>query len=145
MGGLQDDSVRDEILERLKSDCFKYAAEPKDMVKVLTKISSINEDPSGHIWHFNVTDKPEDIEERKAYIESELTGMSSYGLTSYVKARLTYLTSNQTKQTTLSRIRKIHKMMTDASLPSQQEIDRLYRYRTTLEKQFTSKLSQLIV
>ena len=91
-----------------------------------------------------MTDNPEDIEERKAYIDSELTEMSSYGLVSYLEAHLANLTSSESKQTTLTRIRKIHKMMSDASMPSQQELDRLYRYRTTLEKQFTSKLSQLI-
>jgi hypothetical protein len=141
---LLDGGVKEEILARLKNDCFKYAAEPKDIATVLKKISSINEEPSGHIWHFNLTDKPEDIEERKAYIESELSEMSSYGLVSYLEAHLANLTSSESKQTTLTRIRKIHKMMSDASMPSQQELDRLYRYRTTLEKQFTSKLSQLI-
>lgn len=139
-----DDIVKNEILQRLKTDCFKYALEPSDVTTMITKLAVINEEQTGRVWHYDVTDNPEELKERDVYIDSELIKLSPSRLVSYVKAKLEYLTSSQTKQTALTRIRKIHKMMSDASMPSQQELDRLYRYRTTLEKQFTSKLSQLI-
>ncbi|GEM_PF-3026851 len=139
-----DDIVKIEILQRLKSDCFTYALEPDDVTTKINKLAAINEEQAGRVWHYDVTDNPEELKEREVYIESELIKLSPSRLVSYVKAKLAYLTSSQNKQTALTRIRKIYKMMTDASMPSQQELDRLYRYRTTLEKQFTSKLSQLI-
>jgi hypothetical protein len=139
-----DDIVKNEILQRLKSDCFRYALEPADVTTMINKLALINEEQAGPVWHYDVTDNPEELKEREVYIDSELIKLSPSRLVSYVKAKLAYLTSSQNKQTALTRIRKIYKMMTDASMPSQQELDRLYRYRTTLEKQFTSKLSQLI-
>jgi len=49
-----------------------------------------------------------------------------------------------TNQKTLESLRKMQALLHDAALPNQKELDRIYRYKTTLERQFSAKLSQLI-
>lgn len=83
-------------------------------------------------------------EEAKPDINKSISELSASQLKEYIQALKAKWNKSITLQAlydeALNRLGNVE----NAVLPDQASLDRLYRYRTTLEKQFSSKLSQLI-
>jgi uncharacterized protein YecA (UPF0149 family) len=86
----------------------------------------------------------ESVALQKAERNEQLEKLEDYQLLEFVNAKRVDNHQIIKKERLLQAALNQKEALVDAAMPAQGELDRLYRYRTTLEKQFTSKLSQII-
>jgi hypothetical protein len=91
-----------------------------------------------------ITMTHESVTLKKAERNEQLEKLEDYQLLDYVDAKKIDNYEIIKKDRLLQAALNQKEALVDAAMPAQGELDRLYRYRTTLEKQFTSKLSQII-
>ena len=70
--------------------------------------------------------------------------MVAHSLKSYLENKSSFYKKLEEKQALLESVKEKLTIYADALVPNQKELDRLYRYKTTLERQQSAKLSQLI-
>lgn len=130
------------IKNQLKADCIDNSLRPLELIEELEKNNSNPDAPIRIIRLIGVTH--EDVQLEKAERDEQLAGLQDYQLLDYLKAKKIENYQNHKKQKLLETALSKKDSLINAALPAPGELDRLYRYRTTLEKQFSNKLSQLI-
>jgi hypothetical protein len=130
------------IKTELRADCIDNSLRPLELIEELEKNNSNPEEPIRIIRLIGVTH--EDVQLEKAERDQQLAGLQDYQLLDYLKAKKIENYQNHKKQKLLETALTQKDAMINAALPAPGELDRIYRYRTTLEKQFSNKLSQLI-
>ena len=130
------------IKNQLKADCIDNSLRPLELIEELEKNNRNPDAPIRIIRLIGVTH--EDVQLEKAERDEQLAGLQDYQLLDYLKAKKIENYQNHKKQKLLETALSKKDSLINAALPAPGELDRLYRYRTTLEKQFSNKLSQLI-
>lgn len=130
------------IKTQLRADCIDNSLRPLELIEELEKNNSNPDAPIRIIRLIGVTH--EDVLLEKAERDEQLAGLQDYQLLDYLKAKKIEHYQNHKKQKLLETALAQKDSLINAALPAPGELDRLYRYRTTLEKQFSNKLSQLI-
>ena len=130
------------IKTQLRADCIDNSLRPLELIEELEKNNSNPDAPIRIIRLIGITH--EDVQLEKAERDEQLAGLQDYQLLDYLKAKKIENYQNHKKQKLLETALAQKDSLINAALPAPGELDRLYRYRTTLEKQFSNKLSQLI-
>jgi hypothetical protein len=130
------------IKTELRADSVDNSLRPLEIIEELEKKNSDPETPVSIIRIIGVTH--EDVQLEKAERDEQLAGLHDYQLLDYLLAKKVNNNSNTRKQKLLEAALAQKDSLINAALPSPGELDRIYRYRTTLENQFTKKLSQLL-
>lgn len=130
------------IKSQLRTDCIDNSLRPLELIEELEKNNSNSEAPIRITRLIGVTH--EDVQLEKAERDEQLSCLQDYQLLGFLKAKKIENYQNHKKQRLLETALAQKDSLINAALPAPSELDRLYRYRTTLEKQFSNKLSQLI-
>ncbi|NRP58443.1 hypothetical protein [Marinobacterium sp. xm-d-564] len=136
------EEIKTLIKNELRTDCIERDIRPLELIEHLEKMNTDPNAPLCIIRLMGVT--PNAIKLEKAERDTQLKQINELQMRDYVTAKKVESSQNITKQKLLDRALAQKRALVDAALPAPGEIDRLYRYRTTLEKQFSNKLSQLI-
>jgi hypothetical protein len=130
------------IKNELKMDCIERDIRPFELIDHLERQNTDPNAPLCIVRLIGVT--PNSINLEKAKRDTQLENISELQMRDYVSAKKVNHSKKITKQKLLDKALSQKNALINAALPAPGELDRLYRYRTTLEKQFSNKLSQLI-
>lgn len=136
------ESIKSNIKSLIKIDCIKLHTDPDGLRKYITSNSSFAE--SVGLWKFGRPENEDDKKDGVSYLEEDLEKLKTYHLEGYIKGKYELHKFKCEKQLLLDKLKLQVEVMKNAALPEQAELDRIYKYRTTLERQFSSKLGQLI-
>ena len=136
------EKCKELIKKELRSESVKHSLKPLELIDKLEKQSRDPDEPITSICF--VTVSHEDIELEKADRDRQLDGIKDSKLRDFVFAKESEILANTRKQKLLDAALKQKESLINAALPDPGELDRIYRYRTSLEKQFSNKLSQII-
>lgn len=136
------EEIKSLIIDKLKADCIERDLRPLELLDHLERQNTAPDAPLCIVRLIGVT--PNSINLEKAERDTQLEHITELQLRDYVTAKKDEHAQNITKQKLLERALAQKESLVNAALPAPGELDRLYRYRTTLEKQFANKLSQLI-
>jgi hypothetical protein len=136
------DQCKKLIIEKLRSDCIAENLKPLDLIKELENRNS-NKDAPLRVVRILGVDHQYAARE-KAERDEQLEQLADYELLDYIESKGIENRAKSKLQHLLKAALDQKENLVDAAIPAHGELDRLYRYRTTLEKQFTSKVSQLI-
>ena len=136
------EEVKTLIKNELKADCIERDLRPFELIDHLERQNTDPNAPLCIVRLMGVT--PNSINLEKAERITQLEHITELQMRDYVSAKRVNHSKKITKQKLLDRALAQKGALSNAALPSLGELDRLYRYRTTLEKQFSNKLSQLI-
>ena len=135
--------IQEEIRSHILNECKLHNTSPEDILEFYGRFR----------WGLEATpqipryDKPEtdkDVEDTNIFVEKELNKLVAYNLKRYLENKSSYYEKLAEKQALLESVKEKLSIYADALVPNQKELDRLYRYKTTLERQQSAKLSQLI-
>lgn len=135
-------SVIDQIKNKLQIECLELNTDP-DGVREHYYLK-IHHTFDREIWQFSRPDTKEQEKENKEHFESSLNSQKPRELYRYLTLKLEADDYVERKNQVLNQFKLYADVMKNAAMPEQKELDRLYRYRTTLEKNFSTKLSQLV-
>ena len=136
------EECKDQIKLELRKECIDTELLPLQLIKEKVSNTQNPVDPIRIIRLISLD--PEDLEDQKLERDEQLKLLEDYQLLDYVRAKRIETYQDEKKQKLLQAALDQKEFLISAALPVQGELDRLYRYRTTLEKQFSNKLSQLI-
>lgn len=136
------EEVKTLIKNELKADCIERDFRPFELIDHLERQNTDPNAPVCIVRLIGVT--PNSINLEKAERDTQLENISELQMRDYVSAKKVNHSKKITKQKLLDKALSQKNALINAALPAPGELDRLYRYRTTLEKQFSNKLSQLI-
>ena len=136
-------ATQDEIRKKIHDECKLHNTSPEDILEFYGRFRwGLEATPK--IPSYDLPESENDAEETNAFVTKELNKITSYHLKSYLENKYAYFEKCIEKQKLLKTIKDKLNIYADAVLPNQKELDRLYRYKTTLERQYSAKLSQLI-
>lgn len=130
------------IKEKLREECIAENMKPLELIEELEKKHRNLSAPVRVIHIIPMTH--ESVALQKSERNEQLEKLEDYQLLDFVSAKRVDNHQIVKKERLLQAALNQKEALVDAAMPAQGELDRLYRYRTTLEKQFTSKLSQII-
>ena len=136
------ESIKTKIKNLIKSDCIKLHTDPDGLRKYITSKSRFEE--SIGLWKFGRPENDEDQKDGAKYLEEDLEKLKTYNLEGYINGKYKLYKFRSEKQSLLETLRLQVEVMKNVAMPDQAELDRIYKYRTILERQFSSKLGQLI-
>ena len=136
------DEVKNIIKDELRTDCIERDLRPFELIDHIERQNTDPNAPLCIVRMIGVT--PDKIKLEKAERDIQLEQINELQLRDYVTAKKVNHSKKITKQKLLDKALSQKNALVNAALPAAGELDRLYRYRTTLEKQFSNKLSQLI-
>lgn len=136
------DEIKTLIKKELKTDCIERDIRPLELIDHLEQLNTDSNAPLCIVRLMGVT--PNAIKLEKVERDTQLEQITELHMRDYIKAKKVENAQNLKMQKLLDRALAQKESLVNAALPAPGELDRLYRYRTTLEKQFSSKLSQLI-
>ena len=135
--------IQEEIRSHILNECKLHNTSPEDILEFY----------GGFRWGLEVTpqipryDIPQtdkDVEDTNKFVEQGLNKLAAYNLKSYLENKSSYYEKLAEKQALIESGKEKLTIYADALAPNQKELDRLYRYKSTLERQQSVKLSQLI-
>lgn len=136
------EEVKTLIKNELKADCIERDLRPIELIDHLERQNTDPNAPLCIVRLMGVT--PNAIKLEKSERDTQLEQITELQMRDYVTAKKGEHLQKITRQKLLDRALAQKDSLINAALPAPGELDRLYRYRTTLEKQFANKLSQLI-
>lgn len=143
---IDEQPLSDEALEFLRDsirrDCQLHKTDPLGVIEIARNQSSYSSRRTS--GRYSRPENEHEIEERHQFIESEIVSLPKYRLESYLSSKLSKEAFLEELDEMLIQIKSAINLHRDAALPPQGEMDRIYRYKNNLEKQFSTKLSQLI-
>jgi len=131
------EKVKELIKAKIREESYALNTDPDGLYRSYWSTSS-------GVEQYEIPDTEDELKERDIEIEDQIYKLTQRRLISFVNYKLSALERIETNQQILESLRKIKKLMHDAALPEQKDLDRIYRYKTTLERQLSGKLSQLI-
>jgi len=135
--------VQEEIRSHILDECKLYNTSPEDILEFYGRFSwGLNANPT--IAKYDIPETDKDVEETNKFVEQELNKLVAYNLKRYLENKSSYYEKLSQKEALLESVKEKLTIYADALVPNQKELDRLYRYKTTLERQQSAKLSQLI-
>jgi len=135
--------VQEEIRSHILDECKLHNTSPEDILEFYGSFRwGLKATPK--IAKYDIPETEKDVEETNIFIEQELNKLVAYNLKSYLENKFSFYKKLAEKQTLLESVKEKLTIYADALVPNQKELDRLYRYKTTLERQQSAKLSQLI-
>ena len=136
-------ATQDEIRKNIHDECKMHNTSPEDILEFYADFRwGLKATPS--IASYGQPESETEIESIKKFVNEELYKITAPKLKSYVVNKSSSFEKYIEKQKLLETIKDKLNIYADAVLPNQKELDRLYRYKTTLERQYSAKLSQLI-
>jgi len=135
--------VQEEIRSHILDECKLHNTSPEDILEFYGRCSwGLKANPK--IAKYDIPETDKDVEDTNIFVEKELNKLVAYNLKSYLENKSSYYEKLVEKQALLESVKEKLTFYADALIPNQKELDRLYRYKTTLERQQSAKLSQLI-
>ena len=135
--------IQEEIRNHIHDECKLHNTSPEDILEFYGRWSwGLKANPK--IAKYDIPETDKDVEETNKVVEQELNKSVAYNLKSYLENKSSYYEKLAGKQALLESVKEKLSIYADALVPNQKELDRLYRYKTTLERQQSAKLSQLI-
>ena len=135
--------IQEEIRNHIHDECKLHNTSPEDILEFYGRCSwGLKANPK--IAKYDIPETDKDVEETNKFVEQELNKLVAYNLKSYLENKSSYYEKLAEKQALLESVKEKLTIYADALVPNQKELDRLYRYKTTLERQQSAKLSQLI-
>lgn len=138
---IDDSELSEEIINiiknELKIDCIERDIRPFELIDHLERQNTDPNAPLCIVRLIGVT--PNSINLEKAERDTQLENISELQMRDYVSAKKVNNSKKITKQKLLDKALSQENALINAALPAPGELDRLYRYRTTLEKQFICK------
>jgi len=135
--------IQEEIRNHIHDECKLHNTSPEDILEFYGRCSwGLKANPK--IAKYDIPETDKDVEETNKFVEQELNKLVAYNLKSYLENKCSFYKKLAEKQALLESVKEKLTIYADALVPNQKELDRLYRYKTTLERQQSAKLSQLI-
>jgi len=135
--------VQEEIRNHILDECKLHNTSPEDILEFYGRFRWRLE-ATPQIAKYDIPETDKDVEETNIFVAQELNKLVAYNLKSYLENKFTFYKKLAEKQAILESVKEKLTIYADALVPNQKELDRLYRYKTTLERQQSAKLSQLI-
>jgi hypothetical protein len=130
--------MQEEIRSHILDECKLHNISPEDILEFYGRFRCRLE------AKYDIPETDIDVEETNIFVEQELNKLVAYNLKSYLENKSSFYEKLAEKQALLESVKEKLTIYADALVPYQNELDRLYRYKTTLERQQSAKLSQLI-
>jgi len=135
--------VQEEIRTHILDECTLHNTSPEDILEFYGRFSSgLKANPQ--IAKYDIPETDKDVEDTNKFVEQKLNKLVAYNLKCYLENKSSFYKKLVEKQALLESVKEKLTIYADALVPNQKELDRLYRYKTTLERQQSAKLSQLI-
>ena len=135
--------MQEEIRNHIFDECKLHNTSPEDILEFYGRFRwGLEATPQ--IAKYDIPETDKDVEETNIFVEQELNKLVAYNLKSYLENKSSFYKKLADKQALLESVKEKLTIYADALIPNQKELDRLYRYKTTLERQQSAKLSQLI-
>jgi len=135
--------MQEEIRSHILGECKMHNTSPEDILEFYASFRWRLE-ATPQIAKYDMPETDKDVEETNKFVEQELNKLVAYNLKSYLENKSSYYEKLAEKQALVESVKEKLTIYADALVPNQKELDRLYRYKTTLERQQSAKLSQLI-
>ena len=135
--------MQEEIRNHIFDECKLHNTSPEDILEFYASFRwRLEATPQIATYDMPETDK--DVEDANNFVEQELNKLLAHNLKSYLENKSSFHKKLADKQALLESVKEKLTIYTDALVPNQKELDRLYHYKTTLERQQSAKLSRLI-
>ena len=135
--------IQEEIRSHILNECKLHNTSPEDILEFYGRFRwGLEATPQ--IPRYDIPETDKDAEETNNFVEQELNKLVAHSLKSYLENKSSFYKKLEEKQALLESVKEKLAIYADALVPNQKELDRLYRYKTTLERQQSAKLSQLI-
>ena len=135
--------MQEEIRNHIFDECKLHNTSPEDILEFYASFRWRLE-ATPQIAKYDMPETDKDVEDANNFVEQELNKLLAHNLKSYLENKSSFHKKLADKQALLESVKEKLTIYTDALVPNQKELDRLYHYKTTLERQQSAKLSRLI-